>query len=214
MGMDWERFYREADYDVCAYLAGEEMVDFLSRFVAATGEPDALASVGCGPAVTEFGFARRHPDVDVWACDVSPTVVADNRERADEAGRSNLAFAVDSLPDLDVDRTFDLVYCMSVLYFVAEPERALRALYDRVDPGGYLVCNYANRYSRATFDREFEGRKREAFELVLDGANLLSSDRIEDVLGVRPRSYWSLVGADDEAYTGRDSPAVYVDKPL
>jgi SAM-dependent methyltransferase len=213
MPMDWQRFYDEADYDVCAYLGGEAMPDHLDGFVERVGEPDDLASVGCGPAVTEFAFAERNPDVDVWCCDVSETVVEDGRQRADEAGLDSLAFAVDSLPDLDVDRRFDLVYCMAVLYFVADVERAVEALYDRVRPGGHLVFNYANRPTRARFDREFEGRKREAFELVLDGENLLSYDAIEDVLGRRPRSYWTAVGADDPDYTGRDSPAVYVRKP-
>lgn len=213
MGMDWETFYREADYDVCAYVGGKDMPDHLDAFVEGIGEPREFASVGCGPAVTEFAFAERHPDVDVWCCDVSGTVVEDNRARAARREVDNLTFAVDSLPDLEVGRKFDLVYCMAVLYFIEDVEPAVEALYDRVRPGGHLVFNYANRLSRATFDREFEGRKRDAFELVIEGENLLSYDAIEDLLGRRPRSYWDAVGADDPEYTGRDSPAVYVRKP-
>ncbi|RBI62988.1 class I SAM-dependent methyltransferase [halophilic archaeon] len=210
--MDWERFYEEADYDRCAYLGGEAMVDLAERFFERVGVPDDFASVGCGPAVCPFALADRYPDAEFVGLDLSPTVVADNRERAAERGLENLDFAVDSLPSLDVDRRFDVVYCVATLYFVVDAERAVAELYDRVREGGHLVLNYPNRYSRARFDREFEGRKREAFELVLEGENLLSYEAIRAATGGRPRSYWRLVDAEDREFADRARPCVVVEK--
>jgi SAM-dependent methyltransferase len=213
MAFDWEEFYADDDWDRGAYLAGEDMPDYLDRFFDAVGRPDTVLSVGCGPAYAEFVLADRHPEVE-WTCvDVSPSVVDANRATARAEGLDTLTFAVDSLPDLAVEGSFDLVYCMAVLYFVRDVEPALQALYDRVAAGGHLVCNYANRHTRAWVRNEAPERKREAFSLVLEGANLLSYDRIESVLGTRPRPYWRAVDADDDLASGNTGPtAVYLPK--
>ncbi|WP_135822010.1 class I SAM-dependent methyltransferase [Halostella litorea] len=218
--MDWERFYREADYDRCAYLAGEEMADLLARFVervadgdAAGGRPADLASFGCGPAVVPFALAERFPDLDVYGYDLSETVVRDNRRLAAERGLDNLSFAVDELPDLTTDRRFDVVYCVATLYFVAGPEAALRALYDRVRPGGHLVVNYPTEELQRVVREEFDERKREAFHLVRDGENLLTREEVAAVLGAEPRDYWEAVDADEVIEERPEWPTVYVERP-
>lgn len=222
--MDWERFYREADYDRCAYLAGEEMADLLARFVERAATPDDggpetvgdrpadLASFGCGPAVVPFALAERFPELDVYGYDLSETVVRDNRRLADERGLDNLHFAVDELPNLETDRRFDVVYCVATLYFVADPEPALRALYDRVRPGCHLVVNYPTEELRRVVREEFDERKREAFHLVRDGVNLLTRERVGEVLGTEPRDYWTAVGADEVIDDRPEWPTVYVEK--
>ncbi|WP_458188867.1 class I SAM-dependent methyltransferase [Haladaptatus sp. NG-WS-4] len=210
--MDWERFYRRADYDRCAYIGGERMADLAERLFERVGVPEDFASVGCGPAVVPFRLAERYPDTDFYGFDVSETVVRDNGERATERGLENLHFAVDSLPDLDTDRRFDVVYCVATLYFVAEPRRAIESLYSRVRTGEHLVLNYPNEASREQFDAEFEGRKRESFELVLSGANLISEDVVREVTGAETRNYWELVEAEDEAFVDSATPCVVVGK--
>lgn len=197
--MDWEAFYREADYDRCAYLAGDEMAELAARFVERYGPFDSFASVGCGPAVVPFALAERFPAMEVWGFDAAETVVRDNRERAADLGLDNLHFRVDALPDLDADRRFDVVYSVATLYFVRDAEAAVAALYDRVRPGGYLVVNYPNRRVREHADAEFDGRKRDAFSLVLDGENLLTAARVADLLDADPRDYWRLVDGEDVA---------------
>jgi len=217
--MDWERFYREADYDRCAYLAGEEMADLLARFVervagdAADGRPADLASFGCGPAVVPFALAERFPDLSVYGYDLSETVVRDNRRLAGEADLDNLHFAVDELPGLTTDRRFDVVYCVATLYFVADPEAALRALSDRVRPGGYLVVNYPTAELQRAVREEFDERKREAFHLVRDGENLLTRERVAEVLDAELRDYWAAVDADGIGAENPEWSTVYAEKP-
>lgn len=199
MNWDWDEFYRNADYDRCVYLAGRDMADLLVRFFERVGTPGTFASVGCGPAVALFDLAERFPGTDFYGFDVSEKVVADNRERA--ADRENLHFAVDALPDLDADhrysdRRFDVVYSAATLNFVTEVERALRSLHDRVAPGGHLVVNYPNEALREEAEG-FDGRKREAFSLVLEGENLLTEADVERVLDAEVRDYWSAVDADN-----------------
>lgn len=210
---DWNDFYAGGEYERLAYIGSEAMPVLLERFFEQVGTPADVASVGCGPAATEFELGPRYPETEFYGYDIARAVVDDNTAHADAEGLDNLHFAVDSLPALTTDRQFDLVYCLATLYFVDDVEASVRALYDRVRPGGHLVFNYANRYTRAQFDREFDGNRRDLFARVIDGSNLLSYRRIEELLGREPRSYWKAVDADHLAFVDRTTPCVVLKKP-
>lgn len=208
----WREFYAERDYDRMAYLAGDEMVAAVERFLedvvasAVAGTVDSFASVGCGPAVTELALARRHPEIDFHCDDVAEAVVADNRELAAEEGIDNVAFEVAALPDLDLGREFDVVYCVATLYFVGDVERALVALFEHVTPGGYLIVNYPSERTRE-WAAGHEAWRREFFEPLIDGENLLTVDDVERVLDTSLDDFWATVDADG---VDRDvHPAVY-----
>lgn len=204
---DWERFYAEDGGDPGAYVGGEAMADHLETFCERVGTPERAYSVGCGHAATELEVADRL--AVPWVCsDRSPSAVRATRDRADDP--DGVTFLVEALPDLAVDRTFDLVYCVATLYFVADVERALTALYERVAPGGHLVITYPNRYTKVWAESVDDPDTRAAFSLVREGRNLLTYDDIADLLGTTPRSYWTAVDAHDADYATERSPAVYV----
>lgn len=209
---DWDRFYEHGGYDRIAYIGREAMPELLGRFLDRVGVPADVASVGCGPAATLFALADRYPGVEFHGYDVSGSVVEDDAALAAEHGLDNLRFAQGALPALDVDRRFDLVYCLATLYFVDDTERAVRSLYDRVRDGGHLVFNYPNRHTMAAFDAAFEGDRRDLFARVIDGENLLSRDRVGELLGEEPRDYWAAVDATDREFVGPETPCVYVEK--
>lgn len=187
----WRSFYEERDYDRCAYLEGEDMVDYAELLFESVGVPDTVASVGCGPAVVEFELADRYPGTEFRCFDVADRVVADDRELARERGLDNLEFEVAALPDAELGGPYDLVYCVATLYFVADVERALRTLFEAVDPGGHLVVSYPDRRLQEWVAEQDE-EKREFFELVAEGENLLTQEEVEAVLGVETRDYWDL----------------------
>ncbi|MFC6952292.1 class I SAM-dependent methyltransferase [Halorubellus litoreus] len=217
MGFSWESYYDGGDWDRGAYVGGDDMAAHLDAFLEVVGDVDAVASIGCGPAAAEFDVAAGRPDVSFACYDAAPAVVDANREKADREGVENVAFDVATLPDTGIDRAFDVVYCMAVLYFVRDAEAALRELWRLTAPGGALAFTYPNRNMQAWAQglTDDDHDKREAFSLVADGENLLTYDRIHDVLGHHPRNYWTAVDADPDAdYVQRSgSPAVYVRKP-
>lgn len=55
-------------------------------------------------------------------------------------------------------------------------------------------------------------RFAERFQLVLDGENLLSYEKIHDTLGTWPRSLWEVVDEPDEPWAWRHFPTVWVPK--
>jgi SAM-dependent methyltransferase len=205
---DWERFYAEDSGDPGAYVGGAAMADHLETFCEDVGPPETAYAVGCGHAATELAVADRFDDLS-WVCsDRSPSAVRATRDRA--GARTDVTFLVEALPELAVDATFDLVYCVATLYFVADVERALAALYERVAPGGHLVITYPNRYTKVWAESVDDPETRAAFSLVREGRNLLTYADIADVLGTTPRSYWTAVDAREADYATERSPAVYV----
>jgi SAM-dependent methyltransferase len=192
----WHRFYAERDYDRCAYLDGEAMVNHAVAFFESVGVPETVLSVGCGPAVTEFELAERYPETEFACVDVARTVVADDRALARERGLENVTFLAGALPELPVAGRFDLVYCVATLYFVADVAAALRQLYGLIADGGHLVVSYPTAELQS-WVREQDAEKRAFFELVDRGENLTTATEIERLLGAPVREYGAVVGADD-----------------
>lgn len=227
--IDWNRFWSEADEDqrAGATPAAHETPERMVAFMAKTGIPDAMADVGCGPGHVAFHVAERHPDVTVVGYDTAQSVVAENRDRASERNLENVRFEPAVLPAFDPGRQFDLILCHATLYYVGNPERALVNLYDAVAPGGYLVVNYPNRFTRRRFrdvvadppDGDEENvqnidpeRFARRFRLVLEGENLLSYERIHETLDTWPRSFWSIIDDSIDPTASRLGPLVYVPK--
>ncbi|MFC5971264.1 class I SAM-dependent methyltransferase [Halomarina salina] len=205
--MEWTEFYRERDYDRIAYLAGDDMPDLLGRFFSRTRTPDTMLSVGCGPAVTEFAVAERHPETAVHGVDVSEDLIGDNRELAADAGLGNLTFAVDSLPDLDAGGEYDLVYCVATLFFVEDVDRALESLWSRVAAGGFLVVSYPSTGTRRGA-MAMDEQSRAFFSLVVGEENLRTREAVESVLGTAVEDFWDAVDAPEEPYR-EFAPTVY-----
>jgi trans-aconitate methyltransferase len=225
--IDWNQYWRESDNppDDEANGSMAVVVDPFLEFVEKKGVPDSYADVGCGGGELAVTVAQTYPETTVVGYDGAEPVVDANRTRTDEEGPSNVQFDHAVLPDFEPDRQFDLVTAFFTLCYVQESERALQALYDAVAPGGYLVMNYHNRHAQSLFrtfaqdPQEYLGADSawdpdhftDQFELVLEGENLLSYDRIRETLNAWPQSLWSVV--DAERYGAwKQNPLVFVPK--
>lgn len=212
--IDWNEYWREdreADAEFPANVGSYGKADLLARFFEQVGTPADFTSVGCGPADCPIELAERFPEMDVYGYDAAESIVRRNRAKTQ---RENVSFEVAALPEFDAERQFDVVYCYATLHYVAEIERAIRNLYARVRPGGYLVFNYPNEETRTFYHEEFadEPAFRERFELVFEGENVVSADEIEGSLDAPVRDYWGLVDADAEDGAAAANPCVYVEK--
>ncbi|WP_255151681.1 class I SAM-dependent methyltransferase [Halorarius halobius] len=226
--IDWDDYWDDADdqergeASPAAHHAGGVLADF----VAETGA-DSVADVGCGAGAATFAVAEAHPEVSVVGYDAAPPVLAENRERAREAGVNNARFEEATLPAFDPDRQFDVVFSYFTLQYVRDVERALRNLYAAVEPGGALLFNYLNEAGReyclesaedpeANADRAFvfdPEQYTDRFEALLDGDSVLSEARIEATLGVEPRDAFEVVERPDVQWAWHHAPLVYVPKP-
>lgn len=225
--IDWDRYWGEADEQdrgdasPTTKLAADPLLAFLEK----TGAPASYADVGCGPGGAVFAVAEAYPEATVVGYDAAEPVLTENRGRARERG-SDVDFERGVLPGFDPGRTFDVVSSLFTLCYVPEIERAIQSLYDAVASGGYLLIQYHNRLAQAHYRKiaaspdeyldessvwdpdQFADR----FELTIEGENLLSYERIQEVLGTWPRSVFSVAENAEQYAAHRYEPLVYVPK--
>jgi len=99
-------------------------------------------NVGCGIGVGSAYVARTY-DCRVVGVDISEKMIAWSRRRTrEERVEDKVEFQVASVLDLpfDADR-FDVVFCESVIAFVADKHRAIQECMRVAKPGGYVGLN-------------------------------------------------------------------------
>lgn len=225
--LDWATYWEEADETERedADASGEHIVCPLLEFFEQRGAPSSYADVGCGPGSAAFTVADRYPETTVVGYDAAEPVLDTNRARVRQQDYENVTFEQAILPSFESERQFEVVSSFFTLCYVPEIEEALQALYDTVEPGGYLVFTYHNQYAQSIFaniaeqPHEYLDKDNawdpdhfaERFAGVIQGNSILSYRKIHDILGAWPQSLWSVV--DTERYRAwRQNPLVFVPK--
>lgn len=101
-----------------------------------------VLNMGCGIGVGSVYIAKRY-GCHVVGIDLSEKMIAWSRQRAqEESVAAQVEFRAADVLDLPfaADR-FDLVFCESVLNFVADKQRAIGELMRVTRPGGYVGIN-------------------------------------------------------------------------
>lgn len=99
----------------------------------------ATLDVGCGVGRWSIELARRGHDVT--SVDLSPRMIERAQARARQAGVA-CRFEVGDVATLALGRTFDLIFCVTVLQHITEPaaaQEAIERLAAHLSPAGELV---------------------------------------------------------------------------
>lgn len=125
---NWERVRKSYFDERVSSLALEKLVP-----------PDLiLADVGCGTGSLTLELARLAKKV--IAVDLSQEMLRRAKILAKERGLSNVEFRRDDAEDLPLaSRSVDAAFCVMVLHFLANPDRAVRELCRVTRPGGSVV---------------------------------------------------------------------------
>ncbi|MFN9547663.1 MAG: class I SAM-dependent methyltransferase [Cyanobacteriota bacterium] len=104
--------------------------------------PWRVLDAGCGTGVSTDYLCHLNPDATVLAVDISAGALEVARERlrrSDGAAQvRELRIERRSLLDLGEEGLFDAINSVGVLHHLAQPEAGLRALAERLAPGGLL----------------------------------------------------------------------------
>jgi ubiquinone/menaquinone biosynthesis C-methylase UbiE len=99
-----------------------------------------VLDAGCGSGAMTRLIASRHPDSEVVGVDLNPGYVAWARDRATIGGINNLSFQVADVQRLLFeDASFDIIWSEHVLWYVPDPEIAVREFRRVIRPGGTLL---------------------------------------------------------------------------
>jgi SAM-dependent methyltransferase len=104
-------------------------------------EPHHVVDLGCGTGTGTFALLARFPEAEVTAVDASAGHLDRLRARAEALGVADRVRTV--LADLDADWPDlglpELVWASASMHHLADPDRALREVHDRLAPGGLFV---------------------------------------------------------------------------
>ncbi len=193
--MGWDKHWETNEEPEGARDFAEEMADRLKEFMRGKGI-GSVADYGCGPATTLFRLAEHFIDIDFYGYDMAASIIRKNTEKAREIGLMNLSFVQDSLPNPRKTKKFDLVTCFATLHYMEEIELAIKRLFERVNPGGCLIFNYPNTYTRKAYQEGIHPEDKcmkMRFASLLAGRNIVSQRRIHEILGARPKKFYSFI---------------------
>ena len=195
---DWDKHWKVTPEPEEARRFAIKMADMLSNFMQ-DKHVRSMADYGCGPATLLFTLARRFPQIEFYGFDVAASIIQRNEKGVAQLQLQNLHFKQGSLPSPQKTRKYDLVVCFATLHYTKEIELAIRKLFESVNPGGYLIFNYPNIYTRTAYQKDIKPEDeymKKRFALVLAGENLLSLRKIKNILGVRPKKFYSSIKAN------------------
>ena len=114
------------------------MPDVVARLEAGA----RVADVGCGSGAAALAMAMAYPKSKVIGFDVDPRAVTRARDRAVEAGLSNLT--IELMPATELPTGFDLITTFDVIHDLSHPVEVLvRIRAALVDGGTYLMVEPA-----------------------------------------------------------------------
>ena len=209
--IDWDKYWQkwedEGDEENGTSVSGGHF-ELVERFIERVGIPTDAAFVGCGPGILAAKVATAYPEMQVVGYDAAESIIKYNREEYQDV--ANLSFDKEILPEFTIDQHFDLVFTYGTLHYVQKSEWAIKKLYEHVRIGGHLICHYPNHKCHESRQSD-EGWNRERFQLVIDGENILSQDRIAEFLDAEVRDFWDFVDAEGP-FVRPSNACVVVDK--
>jgi ubiquinone/menaquinone biosynthesis C-methylase UbiE len=126
--------------DLDAELLAEHTAEIVA-WLPVRSNPRRIADLGCGTGAGTFALLSRFPDAHVTAVDSSVDLLGRLTQKVSEGGIVEQVETIHA--DLDAGRVplgeADLVWASASLHHLADPDRVLREIHDRLTPGGLLV---------------------------------------------------------------------------
>jgi SAM-dependent methyltransferase len=185
---------------------------FCTGFKPASGRVRIL-DAGCGTGESTSYLVHLNPEAEVVAIDLSDGALSVAKERLvravpDQVGRA--AFIHKSIFDVgELDGQFDLINCVGVIHHTPDPLRALRALADKLAPGGIMhIFVYAKngRWEIALMQEALrllqkgDGEKPDFDEGVRLGRSVFKALPDGNRLKVREATRWAAENARDATF--------------
>lgn len=99
-----------------------------------------VAEFGCGTGSTAIVHAPHVSHID--AVDISENMLQIGRDKAKDAGITNITFSLGTLSDLNAaDNAFDAVLGLNVIHLIGEREALFREVARVLKPGGLFVSS-------------------------------------------------------------------------
>jgi SAM-dependent methyltransferase len=193
-GYNW-RWYWDTAYSFCT---GARPISQAVRVLDA----------GCGTGVSTEYLAHLNPAADVTGIDLSEQALATATERCRRSGAEGVSFHQLSIYDVDqLPGEFDWINCVGVLHHMPDPLGGIRALAQKLAPGGIMhgfVYAAIGRWEISLMQqaiRLLQGNQRGNYrDGVQVGRQLFATLPDDNRLKRREQERWSLENQRDECF--------------
>lgn len=138
---------RVPEHGAAHYFVNRKVAMALEFCGKPLSERTRALEIGCSFGQMTSLLARRF--AHLTAVDISPRSILIAEKRLRTYGITNVQFIVDDAESLhSLDKSaFDVVFSFSTLRFCPNPEQALRAIWEKLRPGGTAIVDFPNRHS-------------------------------------------------------------------
>lgn len=171
-----------------------------------------ILDAGCGTGVSTEYLAHLNPQAEIVALDISPGALSIAQERCRRSlppqwGSDRLQFHHLSLYDVaQLPGTFQLINSVGVLHHLADPQRGLQALSQKLAPGGFLHIFVYSELGRREIQlmqeaiRILQPDRSDYKKSVQIGRELFATLPPQNRLVQREKERWSLENHRDECF--------------
>jgi SAM-dependent methyltransferase len=167
-----------------------------------------ILDAGCGTGCSTEYLVALNPGAEITAIDISPGALEVAKERCQRSVNGGATFKHLSLFDADqLEGEFDLINSVGVLHHTADPARGLKALADKLAPGGIMhifVYGELGRWEITLMQEAIallQGDKRGDFkDGVAIGRQIFAALPETNRLRKREEERWSLENGRDECF--------------
>jgi SAM-dependent methyltransferase len=167
-----------------------------------------ILDAGCGTGCSTEYLVALNPGAEITAIDISPAALEVAKERCQRSVNGGATFKHLSLFDADqLEGEFDLINSVGVLHHTADPARGLKALADKLAPGGIMhifVYGELGRWEITLMQEAIallQGDKRGDFkDGVAIGRQIFAALPETNRLRKREEERWALENGRDECF--------------
>ncbi|BCU07444.1 tetratricopeptide repeat protein [Allochromatium tepidum] len=164
----------------------------------------SILVAGCGTGLHSLDVARRYPEAQILAVDLSLASLAYAKRKTHELGVTNVRYAQADILRLDkLEESFDLIESVGVLHHLQDPIAGWKALLAHLRPDGFMSIGLYSEWARRDIVRVREQIAREnrqptATEIRAFRQQLLRQhDESDDAPLTRSADFYSLSGCRD-----------------
>ncbi|MCK7581392.1 MAG: class I SAM-dependent methyltransferase [Chromatiales bacterium] len=122
----------------------------------------SILVAGCGTGLHSLDVARRYPEAQILAVDLSLASLAYAKRKTHELGVTNVRYAqADILRLNELDESFDLIESVGVLHHLQDPIAGWKALLAHLRPDGFMSIGLYSEWARRDIVRVREQIARE-----------------------------------------------------
>lgn len=115
----------------------------LANLVIEFRTAEQFLDIGGGAGLISRHFASLFPELHCTLLEFPAVIQAIQHELTQTEINQQLHFIAADIQNVDLNKSYDIIWCSSVLHFVDDYQLTLKKIYDALNVGGVLICAHS-----------------------------------------------------------------------